>query len=187
MVSKKSTAYRCICPPSFGGIHCDQPTGELVGKNSSSKCKHAEVLLAMLTKPPQTPPPVCYHGTSCIDGPAGPVCICPFGWRGGRCEQDVDECRLASAIYAAATANNGGINAYILNSDILSSFGDPLCNPYGSPRGFCKNLPGSYQCNCGLGYTGRNCHIRVCLQYFRIYLMNFPYIHYFNSNLVLVR
>ena len=162
----KSTAYRCICPATFRGVHCEEPIGEASGNNSNSLCKRAEVLLATLTKAPQTPPPVCYHGNTCVDSPTGPVCVCPSGWRGGRCEQDVDECRLASVAYAAATADEGGINAYSISSDLTGSTGDPLCNPYGSLRGVCINIRGSYQCKCSLGYTGRNCQIRVCYHCF---------------------
>ncbi|VDN16905.1 unnamed protein product [Dibothriocephalus latus] len=38
---------------------------------------------------------------------------------------------------------------------------DALCSPYSGPRrGVCINLPGSYHCNCSLGYAGRNCQIK---------------------------
>lgn len=105
---------------------------------------------------------LCNHGAACLEGPGGPTCACPFGWRGGRCEHDIDECRLASSSYAAASAAaaeaDGGTYAYF---DASGAANDPLCNTYGSRRGVCINLPGSYQCNCSLGYTGRNCQIRV--------------------------
>uniref|UniRef100_A0A158R7Q9 Cadherin domain-containing protein n=1 Tax=Taenia asiatica TaxID=60517 RepID=A0A158R7Q9_TAEAS len=155
-ISGKSIPYRCICQSGFGGVHCDTPTGGPTGVNASSACAHAEALLAATS----SPTPVCYHGTACFDAPGGPTCNCSFGWRGGRCEHDVDECRLASMAFAAATADDDGTYDYGLNAVASGAAIDPLCNPYGSRRGVCINLPGSYHCNCSLGYTGRNCQIR---------------------------
>ncbi|CDS40649.1 fat cadherin tumor suppressor [Echinococcus multilocularis] len=155
-VSGKSIPYRCICQPGFGGVHCDTLTSRSAAASASSACAHAEALLAAMS----SPTPVCYHGTACLDGPSGPTCKCAFGWRGGRCEHDLDECRLASTTFAAAAADDDGTYDYGLNADAFGAATDPLCNPYGSPRGICINLPGSYQCNCSLGYTGRNCQIR---------------------------
>ncbi len=134
----KSTAYRCICPPGFSGAHCEV----LVSPNATSACGRAEALLSNS--------PVCLHGAKCYDAPSGPACACPFGWRGARCEHDLNECLLA----AEAFSEEGGL-------DLTTGAGDPLCNPYGPRRGVCINLPGSYQCNCSLGYAGRNCQIRV--------------------------
>lgn len=137
-----------------------------MGVNASSACARAEALLAATS----SPTPVCYHGTACLDAPGGPTCNCSFGWRGGRCEHDVDECRLASIAFTTATADADDTYDYGLNTDASGAAIDPLCNPYGSRRGVCINLPGSYQCNCSLGYTGRNCQIRVRLHIF-IFLM----------------
>ncbi|VDM31294.1 unnamed protein product [Hydatigera taeniaeformis] len=154
--SGKSTSYRCICQPGFGGVNCETPTGRSMGANTSSACVRAEALLAAT----RSPTPVCYHGSACIDSPGGPICNCSFGWRGGRCEHDVDECSLASTAFAAASADSDSTYDYGQNADASGATIDPLCNPYGSRRGVCINLPGSYYCNCSLGYTGRNCQIR---------------------------
>uniref|UniRef100_A0A5K3EQH2 Cadherin domain-containing protein n=1 Tax=Mesocestoides corti TaxID=53468 RepID=A0A5K3EQH2_MESCO len=132
------TSYTCVCPPGFSGAHCDRSDAA----NGSSACAHAEALLSHQS-------PVCHHGARCQDAPSGPFCACPLGWRGGRCEHDLDECLLASEAFADDVGDN-----------VSAQSANPLCNPYASHRGVCINLPGSYQCNCSLGYAGRNCQIR---------------------------
>ncbi|VDD74274.1 unnamed protein product [Mesocestoides corti] len=133
------TSYTCVCPPGFSGAHCDRSDAA----NGSSACAHAEALLSHQS-------PVCHHGARCQDAPSGPFCACPLGWRGGRCEHDLDECLLASEAFADDVGDN-----------VSAQSANPLCNPYASHRGVCINLPGSYQCNCSLGYAGRNCQIRA--------------------------
>lgn len=142
-----SPAYRCVCPPGFSGSRCEivPPTA-----NATSLCSRADALATATAGSS-----LCLHGSRCFDAPSGPVCACPFGWRGARCEHDLDECLLATEAFASLEEGRSGGS--------VGAVEDVLCNPYGAHRGVCINLPGTYRCNCSLGYAGQNCQIRVSL------------------------
>jgi cubilin len=60
------------------------------------------------------------------------ICLCGDGWRGKRCEQDVDECSL---------------------------FGNTALGCQNGAR--CINTPGSFHCDCAPGFTGVHCHTQL--------------------------
>ncbi|CAH8556143.1 unnamed protein product [Heterobilharzia americana] len=97
---------------------------------------------------------VCLHSGSCLDSPSGPQCICPSGWQGARCEYDVDECRLVKSVYSTHLHES---TPYIKWLENRASPNGGLCSPYSPGRGVCFNTPGSYRCNCSIGFSGQHC------------------------------
>ncbi|CAH8550608.1 unnamed protein product [Schistosoma mattheei] len=97
---------------------------------------------------------VCLHNGSCLDSSSGPQCICPSGWQGARCEYDVDECQVVKSIYSSDLHQSPPYIKWLENR--ASSKGG-LCSPYSSGRGVCFNTPGSYKCNCSVGFSGQHC------------------------------
>uniref|UniRef100_A0A3B4ZT70 Si:dkey-30e9.7 n=1 Tax=Stegastes partitus TaxID=144197 RepID=A0A3B4ZT70_9TELE len=130
----------------------------------------------------------CLNGASCITNvnlPAGSgeyVCVCLDGFRGRRCEVDVDDCkpnpcRLGRCIDAPNSFScicppgmTGGHPVCLGN--LLSFIG--ICSSgtgwdvkerkvvcrYQCGRNMECTLPNT--CTCKAGYTGYNCHIAVC-------------------------
>ncbi|KAG0411664.1 hypothetical protein HPB47_011212, partial [Ixodes persulcatus] len=70
----------------------------------------------------------CGHGGTCVSRYNGYLCLCPAGWQGGRCEEDVDEC------------------AHLAGSDLGCQNGAT-----------CVNTPGAYRCQCTQGFFGAHC------------------------------
>ncbi|KAH8870918.1 Sushi, nidogen and EGF-like domain-containing protein 1 [Schistosoma japonicum] len=104
---------------------------------------------------------VCLHSGSCLDSSSGPQCICPTGWQGARCEHDVDECRVVTSIYSSSDLHHSV--PYIKWLENRASPSGGLCSPYSSGRGVCYNTPGSYKCNCSVGFSGQHCQSKNLL------------------------
>ncbi|CAH8853625.1 unnamed protein product [Trichobilharzia szidati] len=100
---------------------------------------------------------VCLHGGSCQDSPSGPQCVCPAGWQGARCEHDVDECRVVKSVYAGQLHESTTSYPYMKWLENRASPNGGLCSPYSPGRGVCFNTPGSYKCNCSIGFSGQHC------------------------------
>ncbi|CAL8080614.1 unnamed protein product [Calicophoron daubneyi] len=103
---------------------------------------------------------VCLHGGVCSESPSGPYCSCPVGWQGARCEHDVDECILARSIFSNRGPLVSPFKSKSSELKWIESHGPGsggLCSPYEVGRGVCVNTPGSYRCNCSLGFAGRHC------------------------------
>ncbi|ETE62942.1 Protein jagged-1, partial [Ophiophagus hannah] len=63
---------------------------------------------ALLPRPtfrPPCPSELCANGGSCRPTPSGPQCVCPPGWRGKACQDDVNECHRKPCLHARACKN----------------------------------------------------------------------------------
>uniref|UniRef100_A0A914QJY6 EGF-like domain-containing protein n=1 Tax=Panagrolaimus davidi TaxID=227884 RepID=A0A914QJY6_9BILA len=91
-LSTTGSDFTCKCPPGFTGNLCeenindceryDDPNFGDAGKNLSK----------------------CTNGGSCIDGINEFYCVCPNGFTGKDCRQNIDECN----IYGSGLCKNGG-------------------------------------------------------------------------------
>ncbi|TGZ60509.1 hypothetical protein CRM22_008469 [Opisthorchis felineus] len=108
---------------------------------------------------------VCLNSGVCLESPSGPYCSCPAGWQGARCEHDVNECQLADLIFSRQRSSNtpiaDSVQLKLSESHGVSAGG--LCSPFEVGRGVCVNTPGSYQCNCSLGFGGRYCQTKTLI------------------------
>ncbi|KAF5401714.1 hypothetical protein PHET_04950, partial [Paragonimus heterotremus] len=110
-----------------------------------------------ITRTSSTPQMVCLNGGVCLESASGPHCSCPLGWQGARCEHDINECQLADTFFARRTADRFTDSTKTKWMELHVPGSGGLCSPYEVGRGVCVNSPGSYQCNCSLGFGGRHC------------------------------
>ncbi|KAA3679838.1 protocadherin Fat 1/2/3 [Paragonimus westermani] len=110
-----------------------------------------------ITRTSSTPQVVCLNGGVCLESASGPHCSCPLGWEGARCEHDINECQLADTFFARRGADRFTDSTRNKWMELHVPGSGGLCSPYEMGRGVCVNSPGSYQCNCSLGFGGRHC------------------------------
>ncbi|KAM6967564.1 von Willebrand factor D and EGF domain-containing protein [Aplochiton taeniatus] len=106
----------------------------------------------------------CLNGASCVTdmkfaaGSGRYLCVCADGFRGVRCEMDVDDCkpnpcRLARCIDGPNSFScvcPPGMTGHTCREDVDECASQP-CYPGGN----CDNTPGSFTCGaCPHGYTG---------------------------------
>ncbi|XP_037346069.2 vitamin K-dependent protein S isoform X1 [Pungitius pungitius] len=110
-----------------------------------------------------TPPPCYKEGSNrCLDGQASFTCECKPGWKGQRCEDDIDECsdpefpagcnqkcyNLPGSFYCMCE------DGYSINNKVDCIDNDEcllypsICNDPAT----CVNTPGMYECQCPLGF-----------------------------------
>uniref|UniRef100_A0A8C7PLP9 von Willebrand factor D and EGF domains n=1 Tax=Oncorhynchus mykiss TaxID=8022 RepID=A0A8C7PLP9_ONCMY len=126
----------------------------------------------------------CLNGASCVTNinlPPGSgeyLCVCPAGFTGDRCEEDIDDCkpnpcRLVKCIdgpnsfsclcppgMAGTVHDRSRITTTMLpRGAVLREHTRAVCR-YPCGRNMECSLPNT--CTCKEGYTGYNCHIAVC-------------------------
>jgi len=108
----------------------------------------------------------CKNEGECTNTVGSFICLCPQGWEGAQCENDINECEAATnpclnngvcsntdGSYTCSCPNNWtGDNCEIDVNECTAEEGDPCAND--SP---CINTEGSYQCLCSNGWGGQNC------------------------------
>uniref|UniRef100_A0A674BFI6 von Willebrand factor D and EGF domains n=1 Tax=Salmo trutta TaxID=8032 RepID=A0A674BFI6_SALTR len=121
----------------------------------------------------------CLNGASCVTNinlPSGSgdyLCVCPAGFTGDRCEEDIDDCkpnpcRLVKCIdgpnsfscicpprMTGTVHDRNRITTHTVRCTCCPS----VCR-YPCGRNMDCSLPNT--CTCKEGYTGYNCHIAVC-------------------------
>ncbi|XP_013858495.1 vitamin K-dependent protein S isoform X2 [Austrofundulus limnaeus] len=119
-----------------------------------------------------TPFPCSTDGSErCVDGQASFTCVCKPGWKGRRCEEDIDEC---TDPYFTAGCNQKCLNfpgsfrcmcedGYFINDNInCVDINECLLYPSLCEKpAECVNTPGMYECRCPPGFkynfTSKSC------------------------------
>ncbi|KAL9967399.1 hypothetical protein ACROYT_G025616 [Oculina patagonica] len=108
----------------------------------------------------------CNNGASCKTTEDGYSCQpCPAGWKGIKCDEDINECE-ASPCKNGATCENqpGGYSCSCMSGytgqnceqDINECASSPCAN-----GATCHDEVGRYTCECPAGYEGTNCETEI--------------------------
>ncbi|XP_058052120.1 protein jagged-1-like [Ahaetulla prasina] len=140
--NKEPNEYECFCPGGFGGRNCEN------------------ALLPLPTSSPPCPSELCANGGSCHPTPSGPQCVCPLGWRGKACRDDVNECHRKPCLHARACRNLAG--SYFCDclpgwTGTNCSIRMNLCQMRCQNGGTCQMEADRQTCLCQPGYTGAEC------------------------------
>ncbi|UJR36501.1 hypothetical protein I4U23_029222 [Adineta vaga] len=130
--------YRCMCPPTYTGIRCDEDIDEC-----------------------SVFPFICRNGGSCVNEIGSYRCYCAPGWFGPTCAKAIDYC-LSQPCNRNGTCINK-INGFecrclspytgdVCQYDIDECLIEPCAN-----NGTCYNYIGGFHCQCPTGYFGFHC------------------------------
>uniref|UniRef100_A0A914LAN6 EGF-like domain-containing protein n=1 Tax=Meloidogyne incognita TaxID=6306 RepID=A0A914LAN6_MELIC len=156
-IQKNISTHQCECPPGFWGLSCEKRLDFCLGEP-------------------------CMNGGTCISKTNGFECSCIAGFVGEKCEIDVDECEEALETLSKNGTNgdikicgvgrcvdrvNGfecdcsgtGYSGSFCEFDIdecESNSSSSICQNNGT----CHNWPGTFKCECKLGFIGIYCQLR---------------------------
>uniref|UniRef100_A0A8B9R982 Notch receptor 3 n=1 Tax=Astyanax mexicanus TaxID=7994 RepID=A0A8B9R982_ASTMX len=175
--------YNCQCPPEWTGQYCAEDVNECLMQpnacHNGGTCfntigGHTCVCVNGWTGDDcsenidDCATAVCFNGATCHDRVASFYCECPVGKTGLLCHLD-DAC-VSNPCNEGAVCDTNPLNgraictcpagfiggACIQDMDECSIGANP-CEHFGK----CVNTVGSFQCQCGRGYTGPRCEIDI--------------------------
>ncbi|GAU89098.1 hypothetical protein RvY_01691-1 [Ramazzottius varieornatus] len=176
--------FRCECKDGYNGDVCEKASdactfvqcsngGRCQIVNGSPMCVCATDFNDTKCEMSNTPcqPNPCNHGGTCEQDGRQFSCICPPGFKkGGRCEEDIDEClrdKLANTTTCAGNATcENTIGSFICQCPAGYALPDcltpiDLCSSSPCLNGAtCNPVPLSYTCTCAPGYVGQHCDIK---------------------------
>lgn len=113
---------------------------------------------------------LCHLDDACVSNPCNEdavcdtnplngraICTCPAGFVGGACNQDMDECSIGKFCLRFGVKLSGLWPIFIDWCCYPLLTGANPCEHFGK----CVNTEGSFQCQCGRGYSGPRCEIDI--------------------------
>uniref|UniRef100_A0A8C4EBL8 Neurogenic locus notch homolog protein 1 n=1 Tax=Dicentrarchus labrax TaxID=13489 RepID=A0A8C4EBL8_DICLA len=143
-------SYRCGCKPGFTGRNCE---------TNIDDCKPSTFSVEFLYLPAPTDP--CSNGGLCKDEVHGFLCTCLPGFRGTKCEEDINECESNPCKNGANCTDC--VNSYTCTcppgfSGIHCENNTPDCTESSCFNGgTCMDGINTFTCLCPPGFTGSYC------------------------------
>ncbi|KAL4608131.1 hypothetical protein GN956_G25171 [Arapaima gigas] len=152
--------YRCSSNSSnCGGVPCEVAT--LSGRMGISGCPNGKIGIYCRLENPCLKKP-CHNNAECEANPINGSyrCICPAGFIGELCDQDIDECSLGEES-CSHWANQVRLQLSPLSPKPHPA---PACDSSPCLNGAeCLNDRNQYTCLCKSGFTGVHCEkVDVC-------------------------
>lgn len=94
----------------------------------------------------------CQNGAQCVGDGQGAHCECPVGFKGARCEHDVNECEENKTACSSGSTCVNTIGSY----QCIDASSDP-CSKNQCIHGTCSSFSGGFQCLCDDGFSGSYC------------------------------
>ncbi len=105
----------------------------------------------------------CQNNASCVDDHPGFICMCPSGYGGNTCDEDIDECESSPCVHGTCVDHLNGFSCLC-----SPGFAGEMCHSetnecLSSPcdYGVCVDQINGFVCNCTAGYTGVLCENNI--------------------------
>ncbi|XP_070177359.1 protein crumbs-like isoform X2 [Littorina saxatilis] len=182
---QNSSSFSCSCVPGYTGALCDNAIDYCQGfpcnngtcindaarQNYTCHCSTGFTGDACEINEDDCTSTSCNNGGTCLDGLDTFNCLCPSGWTGQTCDSDIDECNRSVCQYGLCSNEPAG--SYTCNC-ANTGYGGKNCSVeinecdhnfcVAATSSNCTDIEGSYECECKLGYTGKNCSEADCAQ-----------------------
>uniref|UniRef100_A0AAG5DH66 Delta-like protein n=1 Tax=Anopheles atroparvus TaxID=41427 RepID=A0AAG5DH66_ANOAO len=161
--SSSSSSFRCECPVGYSGTSCEIKSGECYANfcanggtcHVAGSSSSASALTALLSQ----------ASGNDAGGSGMLMCLCPDGFVGDRCEENVDDCVGNPCLNGGTCldADNhfkcqcvpGFIGTHC-EEKVDLCLTKPCAN-----GGTCTNLNNDYRCQCRAGFAGKDCSADV--------------------------